>query len=69
MVNYLAFKVLERSHSGLVRTLGKRVNPKGFRGFESPPLRHEAELTTFARFMASHPPSKKVRALVAWLRP
>ncbi len=33
----------ERSHSGLVRTLGKRVNLKGFRGFESPPLRHEPE--------------------------
>src|SRR3989338_8542996 len=33
---------LERSHSGLVRALGKRVDPKGPRGFESPPLRHVA---------------------------
>ena len=30
----------ERSHSGLVRTLGKRVDLKGSRGFESLPLRH-----------------------------
>jgi protein-disulfide isomerase len=32
---------MERSHSGLVRTLGKRVNLQGFRGFESPSLRHD----------------------------
>ena len=36
----------ERSHSGLVRALGKRVNLKGFRGFESPPLRHVKILDT-----------------------
>ena len=32
---------VERSHSGLVRTLGKRVCPQGYRGFESLPLRHD----------------------------
>ena len=32
--------ILERSHSGLVRTRGKRVDLKGSRGFESLPLRH-----------------------------
>ncbi len=30
---------LERSHSGLVRSLGKRVDSQGSRGFESLPLR------------------------------
>lgn len=29
---------MERSHSGRVRTLGKRVVLNGARGFESPPL-------------------------------
>jgi hypothetical protein len=29
----------ERSHSGLVRTLGERMSPKGDRGFKSRPLR------------------------------
>jgi hypothetical protein len=29
----------ERSHSGLVRRLGKAVYSQGYRGFESPPLR------------------------------
>ena len=29
----------ERSHSGLVRRLGKAVYPQGYRGFKSPPLR------------------------------
>ncbi len=38
----------ERSHSGLVRTLGKRVNLQGFRGFESPPLRqHKKPIYAF----------------------
>ncbi len=30
---------MEGSHSGRVRTLGKRICPKGYRGFESPSLR------------------------------
>ena len=30
---------MEGSHSGRVRTLGKRVWLKGYRGFESPSLR------------------------------
>lgn len=30
---------MEGSHSGLVRSLGKRISPQGDRGFESPPLR------------------------------
>ena len=32
---------LERSHSGLVHTLGKRTCPQGYRGFESLPLRQK----------------------------
>ena len=31
---------MERSHSGLVRSPGTRVDPQGSRGFESLPLRH-----------------------------
>lgn len=34
----LSTSYLERSHSGLVRTLGKRVVLNGARGFESPLL-------------------------------
>lgn len=34
----LSLIYLERSHSGRVRTLGKRVVLNGARGFESPPL-------------------------------
>jgi hypothetical protein len=30
---------MERSHSGLVRRLGKAIYPQGYRGFESLPLR------------------------------
>jgi hypothetical protein len=30
---------MEGSHSGRVRTLGKRICPKGYQGFESPSLR------------------------------
>lgn len=34
-----AFFYTERSHSGLVRRLGKAVYPQGYREFESLPLR------------------------------
>ena len=36
----LRFNLLERSHSGLVRTLGKRVYSQEYQGFDSLPLRH-----------------------------
>ena len=50
---YDSMRSLERSHSGLVRTLGKRVDLKGSRGFESLPLRHS--------FLLSF-----LRAVIAW---
>ena len=44
----MAYDNLEGSHSGRVRALGKRVSPKGDRGFESPSLRKSKSASNFA---------------------
>ena len=75
----------EGSHSGLVRSLGKRVDLKGSREFESPLLRHEVDQTErlkgrdffamseklFCHFVASHVSARAMRApgTVAAARP
>jgi hypothetical protein len=43
--------VAERSHSGLVRALGKRVRGQLLRGFESLPLRHKKRLRSASAFL------------------
>ena len=44
----------ERSHSGLVRSLGKRVTCQRVRGFESPPLRHRFAEANLRRDKVRH---------------
>ena len=39
---------MERSHSGLVRLLGKQLCPQGHRGFESHPLRQFSKFEFWA---------------------
>ncbi len=42
------FGNMERCQSGLLSTLGKRVNLNRFRGFESRPLRHSTRKLALA---------------------